>query len=157
MLRSCCISGDKGEVDVGCGHAGKVDFCLFCGFLNALHCHFIIFEVDSAFCLEGVADVVHYPLVKVVAAETVVTCGCENLLNAVAHFDNRNVKGAAAKVVYHYLLVIFLINAVCESSCCRLIDDTLNVESCDASCILCCLTLSVGKVSGNGDYSLGYG
>ena len=156
VFRAGSVGGNERKVDVGCGHAGKVNFCLFCGFLNALHGHFVVFKVNSAFSLKGCADKVHYSLVKVVAAKTVVTGGSKNFLNAVTHFDYRNVEGAAAKVVYHNLLVVFLVNAVSKSGCGRLVNNTFNVKTGDTSGVLSSLTLSVGKVSGNGNNGLGY-
>ena len=85
----------------------------------------------------------------------VVTCGCKNLLNAVAHFDDGNIEGAAAEVVNHNLLIVLFINTVCKSCGCRLVDDSLDVKTGNFACVLCCLALSVGEVCRNGDNGFG--
>ena len=59
-------------------------------------------------------------------------------------------------VVYHYLLVFFLIYTVRKRSCGRLVDYTSYVKSCDLSCVLGCLTLCVGEVCRYGDNCFGY-
>ena len=58
-------------------------------------------------------------------------------------------------VVDHDLLVIFLIDAVCQRSGSRLVDDTLDVQAGDGAGVLGSLTLAVVEVSRNGDDGLG--
>ena len=86
----------------------------------------------------------------------VVTCGCKNLLNTITDVDNRYIERTAAEVVYYNVLVLFLVNAVCERRCGRLVYDTLNVKTRNLTCVLCSLTLRVGEVCGNGDNRVGY-
>ena len=68
MLRACCVCGDERKTDVGSGNAGKLDLCLFSGFLESLHGHLVAAKVDAVFSLEAVCKPVHNSLVEVVAA-----------------------------------------------------------------------------------------
>ena len=149
------VSGNKGQIDVGVSDAGQVDFRFFSGFFQALHGHAVVAQVDAVFLLEFISHPVDDPLVEVVAAQVVVAGGSQNFLNALAHFNNGNVEGAAAQVVNHNLLVAFFVHAVSQGSRGRLIDDALYIQARNASGVLGSLTLGVGKVSGNGDNRFG--
>ena len=151
MLRTCRVSGDEGQVDVGSGNAGKLDLGFLRSFFQALHCHFIGGQINTGVRLEGLEHPVDDTLVEVVAAQTVVTGSRQNLLNAVADLDDGHIEGTAAEVVYHDLLVVFLIHTVGQSRRGRLVDDTLDFQTRDLARVLGRLTLSVGEVSGNGD------
>ena len=156
VLRTGGVGSDERQVYIGLSHAGKVDFCFFGGLFKSLHSHFIAAEVNSGFALELVCKIVDKSVVEVVAAEVVITCGCKNLLNTVAHFDDGNIEGAAAEVVNHNLLVVLFVCAVGKSRSGRLVDDTLYLKACDFACVLSRLTLRIGEVCGNGDNRFGY-
>ena len=81
-------------------------------------------------------------LVEVVAAQMGVTGGGQNLNDAVADLQNGYIEGAAAQVVDHDLLVLFLIDAVSQSGCGGLVDDTLDIQTGNLTGILGGLTLS---------------
>ena len=157
MLRTGSINGDKRQVNISSSHTGKVDFCLFCGFLNSLHSHFIARNINAVLCLKISNNPIHNTLIEVIAAKTVITGCSQNLLNAVAHLDNRNIESTAAEVINHNLLVVFLIDTVGKSRSSRLIDNTLYIKTRNLTCILCCLTLCIGEVSRNCNNCLGYG
>ena len=158
MLRTCSVCCNKGKVDVRGCNTGKLDLSLFSCFLKSLESHLITTEVNAAvFTHKCFSDPVNDSLVEVVTAQLVVTCCSKNLKYAViGNFKNGYVKCTAAKVVDHNLLVLILICAVCKSCCCRLVDNTENLKTCDLTCILCSLTLSVGEVCGNCDNCLIY-
>ena len=156
MLGSCCICGDEGEVYSGLSHTGKLNLSFLSSLFKSLHCHLVRRKVDAGILFELADEVFHNSLVEVVTTEAVVTCGCKNLLHAVAHLDDGNVECTAAEVVYHNLLLVFFINAVCKSCCGRLVDNSLYLETCYFTCVLCCLTLCVGEVGRNCDNSLCY-
>ena len=149
------IRRDEGQVHIGLGHAGKVAFCLFGRFLQALQGHLILTQVDAVGLLEVIGHVVEQTLIEVIAAEVVVAGGRQNLLYAVAHFDDGNIEGAAAEVVDHDLLLAFLIDAVGKGSRSRLIDDTLDLQTGNLAGVLGGLTLGIGEVGGNGDDRFG--
>ncbi len=141
MLRTGGIGGDEGQVDLCGGHAGQLDLSLLSGLLESLHGHLVAGQVDAVGLAELLADPVDDSHIEVIAAETVVT-GCrKNLLHAVAHFDDGDVEGAAAKVVNHDLLIGFLVDAVGKSCGGRLVDDSLDVETRDLAGVLGRLTL----------------
>ena len=69
--------------------------------------------------------------------------------------EDRDIERTSTEVVDGDLLVFFLIFPVGKSRCSRLIDDTLDVESCDLSCIDRCLSLRVIEVGWNSDDGFG--
>ena len=149
------IHADEGQVDGGSGDVRKLDLRFLGSLFQSLHSHLIAAKVNALALLELVGDPVDNSLVKIVAAEAVVTGSCKNFLNAVAHLDDGDIECAAAEVINHNLLVVLFINAVCKSRRCGLVDYSLDLKACYLTGILCSLTLGVGEVSGNGDNSLG--
>jgi hypothetical protein len=87
-----------------------------------------------------------------------VSVGGLNLEDAVAEFQDRDIEGAAAEVVYGdglFLLRVF-VEAEGERGRGRLVDDALNLEACDLSGVLGSLALGVVEVRGNGNDRFGY-
>ena len=85
----------------------------------------------------------------------VVTSGSGNLEHAVAQLQDGHVERAAAQVEHEDLLVLVrLVQAIGQSSCRRLVDNTQNLEASDLAGVLGGLTLSVVEVSRNGDDGL---
>src|SRR6202021_1639896 len=78
-----------------------------------------------------------------------------NLDDALAHFQHRNIKRAAAKVINGDRLVLALIEPVSQSRRCRLVDNSLNVQPSNLASILSRLPLRIVKVSWNRDDRLG--
>ena len=156
MLRAGSVRGDIRLVDGGLAHAGQLDLCLLSSFLQALHRHAVAGQVDAVRLLELRNHPVDDTLVEVVAAEVGIACGGQNLENALADVEDGDIERAAAEVVYHDLLLGFLIYAVSQRCCGRLVDDTQNLQTCDLAGVLGRLTLRVGEVSRNGDDSLRY-
>ena len=158
MLRTVRGNGDEGKVDVCLHDSGKLDLSLLSGFLKSLESHLVLAEIKTAVVhSELVCDPVDDALIEVVTAETVVTCGCEDLENTVADVEKRNVERTASKVEYHDLLIVFLVHTVSKSCGGRLVDYTLDLKTRDLTRVLGSLTLSVGEVCGDGDDSLGNG
>ena len=155
VFRTRCICGDERKGDGGIGDTGEFDLRLFRSFLQTLHSHLVGTEVDAFVFLELVCEPVDDALVEVVAAETVVTGRGKDFLDAVAHLDEGDVEGTAAKVVDHDLLVGLFVDAVCESSGGRLVDDTFDLEAGDLTGVLGRLTLRVGEVCGDRDDGFG--
>ena len=151
------IHGDEGQVDICARHAGKLNLCLFGCFLEPLLCHTVIAQVDTVGLLEFIRDIIHDPLIEVIAAETVIACGRKNFEYAVADLKDGYIEGTAAEIVNENLLVGFLIHTVCKSCCGGFIDDTEDVKACNLACILGCLTLAVAEICRNGDDCIGHG
>ena len=154
VLRAGGVGGDIREVDVGGGHAGKLDLGLLGSFLQALHGDLVAGEIHAVGALELADHPLHDALIEVVAAETVVTGRSEHFNDAVVNVENGHIERAAAEVVDHDLLALLLVDAVGKRRSRRLVDDTLDIEAGDLTGILGRLTLRVGEVSGNGDNSL---
>ncbi len=149
------VGGDVGQVDVRSGHAAQLDLCLLGGLAQTLHGDLVAAEVDAVALLELGNQVVGDAGVEVVAAEAVVAGGGQDLDDAVADLEHGHVKGAAAEVVDHDLLVALLVDAVGQRGRGRLVDDALDLEAGDAAGVLGGLTLRVGEVGGDGDDGLG--
>src|SRR5699024_4550962 len=95
-------------------------------------------------------------LVEIISAQSVVSCCGKNFDDTVADLDDRYIKCTAAEVVNHDLLLFSVVQSVSQSSCRRLVDDTLYIKTRDLTCILCCLTLCVIEVCRNCDNCLCY-
>ena len=149
------VGGDIGQVNVGGSNAGQLDLGLLGSFLQTLHGDLVLRQIDALSLLEFGNQIVHDSLVEVVAAQMGVAGSGQNLDNAVADVQNGHIEGAAAQVVNHDLLLGFLVEAVSQSGCGRLVDDTLHVKTRDLTGVLRCLTLCVGEVSGDGDDGFG--
>ena len=112
MLRSAGIGRDEGQIDVG--RSGGAEFFLgfLASFLQTLQGHRVLAEVDALLFLEFVRDVIDQHLIEVVATEVRITIGADDAKDAVGHFENRNVKRAAAKIEDDDLLGLFLVEAI---------------------------------------------
>ena len=77
-----------------------------------------------------------------------------NLDQTVADVQNRDIKGPASEVVNRDGLVFLLIQAVGKSSCRRLVDNALNVESGNLAGIFRGLTLRVIEICRDYDCAL---
>ena len=87
----------------------------------------------------------------------VVAVGCKNLNNAVCKIKQGDVEGAATKVEDENLVVLVLLIQTVSKSCCGwLVNDTLNVEASNLTCVLGCLTLCVVEVCRDSNDSVGY-
>ena len=151
------VRRDIGQVDVGGGHAGKLDLGLLGSLLQALHGDLIAGEVHTIGALEFADHPLHDALIEVIAAQAVVAGSGQNLDDTVINIQNGDIKRAAAKVIDHDLLALLLIHTVGKGGSGRLVDDTLDVKTGDLAGILRSLTLSVREVGGNGDDRLGNG
>ena len=156
VLRAGGVSGDERQVDVGLRGAGQLHLGLLGCFLQTLQGHLILAQVDTAVVLcELVGQPIDDAVIPVVAAQLVVTCSSGNLEDAVAELQDGHVERAAAQVEHEDLLVLVrLVEAVCQSSCRRLVDDAQDLEAGDLTGILGGLTLSVVEVCRDGDDGL---
>ena len=85
-----------------------------------------------------------------------IAVGSLNLNDTVSNFNNGHIKGTAAQVVYHDILLFFIVQTICQCSCGRLVDNTFYFQTCNFTCILGGLALCVIKICGNGNHSLIY-
>jgi hypothetical protein len=157
VLRAGGIGGDERQVDLGLHRrARELDLRLLRRFLQALQGHRILAEVDALLLLELLEQPLDDLVVDVVAAEVGVAVGGLDLDDALAHFEDRDVEGAAAEVVDRDRLVLLLVEAVGERRGRRLVDDALDVEAGDLAGVLGGLALGVVEVGRDGDDRLGH-
>ena len=83
-----------------------------------------------------------------------VAVGGLHLHDPFAHFENRNVEGAAAEVVDGNRLVLFLVQAVGERGGRGLVHDAHDLEPCNLACVLGRLPLRIVEVGGHRDHRL---
>ena len=159
MLGPGGVGGDIGQVDVGGGDAAQLNLGLLGGLLQALHGHLVAGEVDALGLLELGHQILHDALVEVVAAQAVVAGGGQNLDGPAlgVNVQDGHVEGAAAQIVDHDFLVLFLVHAVGQGGGGGLVDDALDLQAGDLAGVLGGLALGVGEVGGDGDDRLGDG
>ena len=131
---------------------GKFNLRLFGCFLQALKRHWVFPEVNVLIVFEFVRQPVHDTSVEVVATEVHITVGGFHFEHTVTQFEDGDIKSTAAEIVHGDLHVfVFLIEAVSQCGCCRLIDDSLHIKTCDLSSFFCCLTFRVIEISRDSD------
>ena len=151
VLRAVCSSCDERKVDVGGSCAGKLFFRFLCRFLQSLHCHLIAGQVNAFLSLEFADHPVNHFIVKIIAAKTGIAVCSKNLDYAVADFDDGNIEGTAAQVIYHDFLFFFVIKSISKCCCRRLIDNTFYIQARNLACILGSLTLCIVEISRYGN------
>ena len=149
------VGGDKGQIDVGFEQRGKLHLGLFGSLLEALEGHLVLGEVDAVFLLELADDPIDDALVDVVAAQVGVAVGGLDFDHAFAHFENRDIEGAAAEIVDGDGFVLLLIEAVSQRGRRGLVDDAHDFQTGDLAGVLGGLALRVVEVGRDGDHGLG--
>ena len=97
---------------------------------------------------------IHQCLVKIIAAQVVVTGGGQHFDDTAVDIQDGDIKGSATQVEDHDLLRRFFVNAISQSSSSRFVDDTLYVQSCDGACIFGSLALCICKISRYRNHSI---
>ena len=77
--------------------------------------------------------------------------------HAVAQFQDADIEGTAAQVIYQDGMVVSFVNAIGQGSRSRFVDDTQHFQAGNLACVFGCLTLGIGEVSRNSDNCLGHG
>ena len=155
VLRAVSRCRDERQVDLSRGGGGELLLRLLGCVLQALHGHLVGGKIDAFLLLELIDHPSDDAVIEVIAAKVCITVGCQNLDDAVADLDDGDIERAAAEIVDHDLLLFFVIQAIRQSCCRRLVDDTLDIKACDLACILGCLTLCIIEVCRNRDDGLG--
>ncbi len=132
MLRAGGVGRDERQVDFGLLRGRKLDLCLFRSFLEALQGKLVVLQVDAVVPLELGNEIFDETHVEVFTAEESIAVGGLHFEDAVADLEDRNIEGAAAKVVDGNCLAFFLVEAVGEGCSGRLVDDAQNFKTSDA-------------------------
>ena len=156
MLGSLGGRCDEGQVDVGGGGCGQLLLRLLSRFLQSLEGHLIIGQIHALCLLKLRNHPVGNRIVKIVAAQMGIAVGGQNLDDAVADLNDGNIKGTAAQVVHHDLLLFLIVQAVGQSRSRGLVDNTLYLQARDLARILGGLALGVIEIRRNRDNRLGY-
>ena len=156
MLWSLSCSCDKWQVNVCCSCRRQLFLCFLCCFFQTLHCHLISRKVNALCLLKFRNHVVTYFIIKVVTTKFVITGSRKYFDDTITNLNDGNIKCTTTKVIYHNLLLAFIIQTISKRCCCWLVDNTFYIQTCNFTCIFGCLTLCVVKVSRNCNYSLCY-
>ena len=148
---SCCR--DERQVNICICCTGKLFFSLFSRLFQTLHSHLIAGKVNAFRAFKFIDHILGQLVIKVIAAQMVITGSCQYFDNAVADFDNGNIECTSAQVINHDLLFIFIIKTIGQSCGCRLVDNTLYIKTGNLTGILCSLSLSIVEVSRYGNNS----
>ena len=156
MFRARCIGRDVGQIDFGLLRGRQLDLGLFRGVFEALQGEHVFPKIDALFFLELVAEVVHQALIEIFATEEGVAVGGEHFELVFAidcrDFDDRDIEGAAAKVIHRDLAVtFFFIHAEGEGRGRRFVDDALDIKARNATGVLGGLALRVIEIGGHCD------
>ena len=111
----------------------------------------VLAQIDAVLFCEAEHEPVDDARVEVLAAEERVAGGRDDLEDAVADLEDRDVERAAAEVVDRDLALDVLAEAVGERRRGRLVDDADDVEAGDLAGVLGRLALVVVEVGRDGD------
>ncbi len=151
VLRTSRVCSDKRQVDVSICATGQLALCFFSRFLQALQRHRISLQVNAVSRFEFRCHPVDDDVIEVIATQVCITIGSHHFACAFAQVQDGDIECTATQVVNGNLLVLLLVHAVCQRCCSRLVDDTLDLQTCDTTGIFRCLTLAVVEVCRNRD------
>ena len=154
MLRSFTCCSDEWKVDISCCCRRKFFLSFLSCFFQSLQCHLICRKIYAFLFLELRKHIICNLLVEVISTKSVITSCRKYFDNAITDLDYGYIECTTTKVVYHNLLLFLIIKTISKCCCCRLIDNTFYIKSCDLTCILGSLTLSIIEISRNSDNCL---
>ena len=149
MFRTGCVRGNERQVDIGLSSGRQLDFGFFGSLFQTLQSQTVAAEINSGLFFELIGQIVDNTLVKVFAAEESIAVGGFYFENAVADFQNGNIKRTAAEVINGDGAVGFFVHTVSQSRCRRFVDDTQNFQSGNFTGVFGCLTLRIVKICRN--------
>merc|ERR1719203_30434 len=101
--------------------------------------------------LEDLHEMLHHTLVKVLSTQMGITVCCNHLEDTVVNGEQGDIESATAEVVHQDVLLSLLVQTVCDSRCCWLVDNSQDVETSDHPRILRGLTLLIVEICGHRD------
>ena len=146
----------------GCWGA-QLLLCLLSCFLQAASCNLIFRNIYTVLVLNFGYDPVDNSLIPIVTTELVITIGCLNLngykaiLIILTNFKQGHIEGTTTQIEDENTFVFLaLFEAVSQSCCGWLVNNTKHVQASDGTSILSCLTLSIVEVCRAGNNCIGY-
>ena len=156
VLRTVRRRGDERQVDLRLHERGELHLGLLGRFADPLQGHRVLPDIDPFRFLEFIGDKIEHPLVKIVPPEVRVAVCRFHFEHSVAELEDRDIERPAAEIVNGDLEVfVFLVESVRERGGGRLIDDALDLESCDFPRLFRCLPLGIIEIRRHGYDRLG--
>src|SRR5215213_7812874 len=143
MFRTGSVGSDEGQIDGGFRRSGKIALGSFGHFLQTLKRETVLSQVDSGVFKKLSCHPAHDPFVKIFATKKRVSRSRKHIKDAVIHFENRNIKRAAAKIINCDALDTRLSETVSQRGRGRLVDDALDLQSGNLARVFRCLSLRV--------------
>ena len=154
MLRPARVGGDIRQVDVGLARRGQLDLGLLGSLLQSLEGKLVFLEINAAFFLELVGEILDEAVIEVLTTEERVAVGRLHFEHAIADFEDGHVERAAAEVVHRDGARALLIETIGERRSRRLVDDAQHFQAGYLAGILGGLALGIVEVGWDGDDSL---
>ena len=151
MLWPLIGRGNERKVNISSGGGGKLLLGLLRSLFQSLESHLVAGQINSFRFLKLVDEPLGNAVVKVIAAQSCIAVSGKHLDHAVADLDDGHIERTAAQVINHDLLLFFIVKAVGQGRCRRLVDDPLYIQTRNLACVLGGLTLCVVKIRGNRD------
>ena len=143
MFRNAVYRHDVRQVNLCRGLVRKLDLSFLGSILKSLESHRIFLQICAAvLCSEFLCKPIDNLLVEVITTEVSITISRLNLEHAVTKFHDRNIECTATEVEHcDFHVLVLLVQTISKGSCGRLVDNTLNIETCDFAGFLGSLTL----------------
>ena len=154
VLGTAGVRRDEGQVDLGLHRRREFLLGVLGGFLQALQRLAILAQVNALLLLELRGQPLDDALVEIVAAQEGVAVGGAHFDQALAHVEDRDVKGAAAQVIDGQGLVALLVHAIGQRRSGWLVDDAHHFQPGDTPGVFGRLALAVVEVRRDGDHRL---
>src|SRR5210317_719400 len=103
----------------------------------------IAVQIDAMLITKFIHQTIYQELIEIVSSQTIIAVACEHLGNIFFDGDNRNVEGAAAKVVNHNRSIFIRSVSVSEAGCRRFIEYPHNFQTRELTGFTRCVALSI--------------
>src|SRR5687768_11372598 len=146
MLWTGRIRSYKRQTDIRVLEARQLALRTFGSFLKPLQGQAIVLEIDSMFRLKSGEEPVDYPLIEIFTAEKRIARRREYFKHSVVYFEDRDIERTAAEIVDGNFFTLVFAEPIRERRRCRLVNDSLDLETGNLSCITSRLALHIVEV-----------
>ena len=130
---------------------GKISLCLLNFCLQLLEGADVSLDINAVLFLERLDEMVSDSLIEILTTEMSISSSSKHLKDSVIDSQDGNIKGTTTEIEDNNILLVLPVETVCDSGSRWLVDNTENLEASNNTGIFGCLSLSVVKVSWNGD------